>query len=798
MSDALKKLQHELQATRIKLAEAEARYIRQEAEHQTVTQEFQSTSKKIELAHQEWMVALDVVDDPVFLHDIQFRILRCNKAYQRCAGKPFHEIIGQPYYEIFPKAVAPSAGCLRTMEKAGTAVDEEEVVVGEAIYRSRTYSVYGKQGDFLHSVHILEDITERKLMDDALRKSKDLLHSIVENTPARVFWKDKNLRYLGCNTQFAHDAGYSSSDELIGKTDLEMVWKAQAQLYRADDNKVMESGKPKLGFEEPQTTPDGNTIWLSTSKVPLRDENDQVIGILGIYQDITTRKHAEDKLRDSESFIKTILDNLPVGIAVNSVEPSVNFSYVNDNFSKLYRTTREKLNNPDAFWDVVYENPEFRQKIRERIVQDCASGDVERMHWDDIPITRNGEEISFISARNIPVPDKPLMISMVWDVTERKQQELSLLRVNRALKTLSAGNLALVQAENEGELLRSVTNVIVQTGGYRMAWVGYAEDDVAKTIRPIAQSGFEEGYLDKIKITWDDTELGQGPTGTAFRTKATNINQDCLNNPKMAPWREEAVKRSYQSSIAIPLLFDKELLGVLTIYAADPFSFKDDEVRLLEELASDLAYGIVTLRTRKEHEQHLIILREGLEQSIQTIANTVEARDPYTAGHQQRVSELAVAIAREMHLPAEQINGIHLAAIIHDLGKIHVPAEILAKPGRLSEIEYALIKQHPQEGYEILKDVKFPWPIADIVLQHHERMDGSGYPQGLKGDAILLEARIMAVADVVEAMSSHRPYRPGLGIDAALNEIEKNKGALYDVKVVDACLKIFNEGLFKF
>ena len=219
---------------------------------------------------------------------------------------------------------------------------------------------------------------------------------------------------------------------------------------------------------------------------------------------------------------------------------------------------------------------------------------------------------------------------------------------------------------------------------------------------------------------------------------------------------------------------------------------------LLEELANDLAYGIVTLRTRKEHEQHTVILRQSLEQSIQTIAATVEARDPYTAGHQRRVGELATAIAQEMGLPEDQINGIHLAAIIHDLGKIHVPAEILSKPGKLTDIEFMLIKQHPQDGYDILKDVKFPWPIADMILQHHERLDGSGYPQGLKGDQILLESRILAVADVVEAMSSHRPYRAALGIEPALDEIRRGRGSLYDPAVVDACLKLFEEKRFTF
>lgn len=242
----------------------------------------------------------------------------------------------------------------------------------------------------------------------------------------------------------------------------------------------------------------------------------------------------------------------------------------------------------------------------------------------------------------------------------------------------------------------------------------------------------------------------------------------------------------------------KNIFGSLSIYSSDADTFDDEEILLLEELANDLSYGIVNLRTRKQHEQQAMILRQSLEQSIETIADTVEARDPYTAGHQRRVSELAIAIAREMRLPDEQINGIHFAAIIHDLGKIHIPAEILAKPGKLTDIELMLVHTHPQAGYDILKDVKFPWPIADMILQHHEKLNGSGYPRGLKGKQILPESRVLTVADIVEAMSSHRPYRAALGIKPALDEIRRGRGKEYDPMVVDACLKLFSEKKFAF
>ncbi len=196
---------------------------------------------------------------------------------------------------------------------------------------------------------------------------------------------------------------------------------------------------------------------------------------------------------------------------------------------------------------------------------------------------------------------------------------------------------------------------------------------------------------------------------------------------------------------------------------------------------------------RKQIEKTLNELRKALGGTIEAMALTVETRDPYTAGHQRRVSNLARGIATEMGVSKDQIQGVRMAGVIHDIGKISVPGEILSKPGKISQNELGIIKEHPQVGYNILKTVDFPWPIAQIVLQHHERMNGSGYPNGISGENILLEARILAVADVVEAMASHRPYRAAIGINFALEEISKNRGSFYDSKVVDACLRLFNE-----
>ena len=224
--------------------------------------------------------------------------------------------------------------------------------------------------------------------------------------------------------------------------------------------------------------------------------------------------------------------------------------------------------------------------------------------------------------------------------------------------------------------------------------------------------------------------------------------------------------------------------------------FLKEEKQLIDSIAERL--GQITQRRQAEEvlKHTLESLRKAFGTTIQVMVSAIEVRDPYTAGHQIRVADLARAIATEMGLPQDTIEGIRMAGSIHDIGKLSIPAEILSNPTKLSDIEFELIKEHARKGYEMLKDVESPWPLAEIVYQHHERMNGSGYPRNLKGNDILMEARIIAVADVVEAMASHRPYRPTLGIDAALKEIEDNKRTLYDADAVGACLRLFREKSF--
>lgn len=372
------------------------------------------------------------------------------------------------------------------------------------------------------------------------------------------------------------------------------------------------------------------------------------------------------------------------------------------------------------------------------------------------------------------------------NLTPLHESEVQRKTLDRANHLLMRCNSQIVKARNEQQLLEDICTFVLE-GGYRMAWFGDAEQGGDKWIKPRAQAGAHAGYVDSIRISWADNAFGQGPTGTAVRERRCIVNQNFLTNPHIALWRDLALRQGFQSSIALPVMEDETVLGVLNIYAEEPEAFGADEVALLESLTDNLAVGLIALRERRH-------ATEALEQAVAAIAATIEIRDPYTAGHEQRVGSLCMAIAERLKMSRYRQDGLRLAAVLHDIGKIKVPIEILTTPRPLTGPELGLIRLHPDVGYEIIRHIDFPWPVADIVRQHHERLDGSGYPQGLKGNDILLEARILAVADVVDAIASERPYRPARGVDAARAELSEQSGVLYDTEVVNACLEVLETG----
>jgi putative nucleotidyltransferase with HDIG domain len=385
------------------------------------------------------------------------------------------------------------------------------------------------------------------------------------------------------------------------------------------------------------------------------------------------------------------------------------------------------------------------------------------------------------------------------DLPELRHSDLE--KLNWALLAHNRAAYALSHAQSKESLLRDVCKSIVNQKPYELAWVGFAEDDPEKTVRVAISEGSASTYTDGLKVSWsENSEFGHGPAGESIRTGISSIFADCSANAGFESWRDRAVKFGLKSVVSVPI-FDAndQSIGAMLIYASEINAFSQLELILFESLAREIGAGLISLDKQakldqeiQDREQAQQQLSDALYDTVEAVSKTMEFRDPYTSGHQGRVALIAAEIARVLAWPKERIDGLYLAAMVHDIGKIGVPSDILNKPSRLTDLEMQMVQGHAETGYQILKDVRFPWPVAEIVRQHHERLDGSGYPRQLKADQILDEAKVLAVADTIEAMSSHRPYRPAIGMEAAMKEIRFEAGKKYDAAIVDAACSLNN------
>ena len=402
---------------------------------------------------------------------------------------------------------------------------------------------------------------------------------------------------------------------------------------------------------------------------------------------------------------------------------------------------------------------------------------------------------------------EPATLNLASDITERREAEIERERLFERQIVLNRVTLALGSLLDLQAILRTLyeeVRMLVAADGFfvssyhkdtglitdLLAVDAGVEHDVS-TFFPIPLAPERKGMQSQVLRTGRPLSVPNWMAGERQMQTVHHIAPDgTFTPPPPEDEREECTK----SALLVPMMLQGEPVGVLQVQSNRPSAYSDEDADLLAGLANVAAISVQNALLVDEARRAAAQIRQGLEGTIRAVALTTEMRDPYTAGHQERVTRLAYAIARKMGLSEERVEGLRVAGLLHDVGKVSVPAELLSKPTRLTPAEFSLVKAHPQTGYEILKGVVFPWPVADIVLEHHERLDGSGYPRGLKGEAISLEARILAVADVVEAMVSHRPYRPALGVDKALGEVEAGAGVLYDPEVVNVCLQLFHGG----
>ena len=456
--------------------------------------------------------------------------------------------------------------------------------------------------------------------------------------------------------------------------------------------------------------------------------------------DITELKQKELKLQESEQQFRMLFENAAEAIYFFDPE-SKQVLEANPSFFNYLGYKPEEISNL-RIYDIYDFIAHDKKSIDEHIQSILDSGTivVGERKWR----RKDGTLIDvLVSAGKISQKGKTVIFTIATDITQLKNME-------RALQDAVTRLKAILQAIPDLIFIINRNGVILEYYAEKKEDL-YAQpiEFLNKKVTEVLPSDVAERVIKAIQEVFSTREVVEFGYSLNIRGKVRQ-------------WDARIVK-----------LNENEVLAVVR------------DVTQLKKMAKKL---------RESYER----LRKSFQQFIKAMAKIVESRDPYTAGHQERVAELAVAIAKEMRLSEGKIEAIQMAGLLHDMGKIAIPVEILTKPAKLSELEFTLVKTHPQVAYEVLKEIDFPWPVAEIIYQHHERWDGSGYPRGLKDDEILLEARILAVADVVEAMCSHRPYRPAYSIEEALEELTRNKGKLYDPEVVEACVKLFKEKKFSF
>lgn len=592
---------------------------------------------------------------------------------------------------------------------------------------------------------IVRDITERKRTDEALQESERKYKFLTEKMNDMVWLTDMELQTIYVTPSIEKVLGFSQ-EERMHQSVTEQLTADSLSLVLETMARQLILEKQKYGDPERSVTialeyyhKDGSTRWLETIISGIRDDQGVLTGLYGVARDITERKRAEEALRAFELTYQTIFET--TGTTMLIVEEDMTISLANNGFESLTGYTRKEVEGKRK-WTEFIEKDDLKKMITYHQLRRTAPG-LPAKTYEFRLVHRDGYHKNIILTVNI-IPGTKKSIASLIDITERKQMEYDL----RA---------------SEINFRHSI-------------------DDSPLGVRIVTIEG-ETIYANKAILDM--------------------YGYDNIEELKTISLKERYTPESYAESLVRK---EKRLRGEL-----GPMEYeisivrKNGEIRHLYVFRKEIFWNgkkqsqvicqNITLRRQAEEKlrETLESLRKSIKTTIQVLGTASEARDPYTAGHQKRVADLARTIATELGLSQDVIEGIRMAGSIHDIGKLSIPAEILSKPTKLTNIEFSLIKEHPRIGFEMLQDVESPWPLAQIVYQHHERMNGSGYPRNLKGDEILIEARIMAVADVVEAMSSHRPYRPGLGIEAALEEIEKNKGIFYDNTVVDVCLKLFRK-----
>ena len=705
-------------------------------------------------------ILFESAPDAYYLNDMEAKLVDGNRAAERLTGYKRKELIGKSFLELglINAEQIPKAAALLDSNLHGQPTGPDEFVLkrkdGSLVnVEINTFpATISGQRLVLGSVR---DLTERRKAEEAIRKSESRYRLLAENLSDVIWIMDTNLRYTYLSPSVTSLRGYSveeamalSMEETTTPASLQTVLRIMAEA-EAKEGTGTESQPSSVSLELELNCKDGSTVWVENRITYLRDAEGRLTGYQGVSRDISERKKADEALRESEKRYRLLAENVSDVIWVTDM--NLLPVYTSPSIARLLGYSVEeamarKMEDSLTPASLKQAAETFTKilSLKEAAAQEAFGTRPLELEF----IRKDGSTIwttTTVSVMRDPDGRPTGIMGVLHDITQRKKSEDILRESEERLKIL-------FEYAPDVYCLSTPEGTVLDANKAAFELLGYRKEEV------IGKTFIESGVISPEQFEGGTAATAYGP-----------------NEPV-----EMVLNRKDGTKVTVEIkTFPVDIKGqtLLLSIARDTTERQEVNSRL---------------------EQALKKLERTMEGTIQSISRMVETRDPYTAGHQWRMTQLACAIAREEGLDSESVEVVRIVGLLHDLGKIGIPSEILSKPGLLTDIEFGMIKAHSQIGYEILKTVDFPWPVADIVLQHHERLNGSGYPLGLHEEDICPEARILAVADVVEAMSSHRPYRPSLGIDKALEEITRNSGTLYDPDAVNACLRLFAQKRFTF
>lgn len=629
-----------------------------------------------------------------------------------------------------------------------------------------------------------KQIVELKNKEISLQQTVDMYRDLAENLNEVLFRVDTQgiITYI---SPLVRAIGYDAAD-LIGHHFFELIYGDSIAVMENNFKLALDSRQVAVDFR--YKTKSGHVRWARLSSRPLKakDDSNKLVGVCGLVMDVTKQKGDEEKIQVAEKRYKGLFEYMSEGVVVyEAVSGGSDFIIKEFNFSagKIEKLTRDEVIGKSIF--KVFPGVKkcgFSLALK-RVYETGTSEKMPMFFYEDDRI--KGWRSNYIY--RLPTGE----IAAIYEDSTAVIESENILKRNYHIQGITNALLSFSLEDMNLELFFSLTLNLI----FSMERFSFEKKGCILLIEnepDVLVMKFHKGFNGSSINPCEKVKFGKCLCGVAAADKKIYFS----NNRDWCPETCPAGSTSY-GNYCIPIISFGKALGVICLFMKEGYRRNSEDEDFLRAISNTIADVI----ERKRSEEKLLKSYEQLQgtfsETVVALSSVLEIRDRFTARHQKRVAQLSCAMAKQMGLSKDKIAGLRIASLLHDIGKLYVPAELLNKPGKLTKLEFELIKTHPHVSYTILKDIKFPWPVTQIVAQHHEKINGTGYPHKLHGDKMLIESKILVVADVVEAMVSRRPYRESLGLDKALSEIQENKGKLYDPDAVDACLKVVNDKIFK-